>query len=179
MLDNIYDPVILENLKNISAYYKNLSTLSYDDIVNKLDGVTSLQINFEEQYDLLEDRQYSVVIIWDDIKDTRYEYLTVDQDPKDVYKNMIIALRKKMDPIFQITDQRGKYALEHPDLICEVNNNMIIFPRSIVDDVLACAVEFSSGEPDDVSCYINDEMVYIPSSLSSEVIEKRKKHEIK
>ena len=95
------------------------------------------------------------------------EYKTIDQDPKDVYNNIIMLLSKNKDmkPRFQIIINYDN----SQDLVCNTITDIIIFPKTIVRDLIENANEYSNKKPGDVYCIYRSKELFLPSQFEKEV----------
>lgn len=173
MVNKNYDTRIEENLKIESEYLRGLKTISYDELVDMLNDEKNLyQIEFYDKLDNLNDIHYSCIsILKNNDTSTVKEYLSVDQDAKDIYNSMTETLiRKNANFVFQVfTNYSGYY-----ELACNVGINILVFPREIIKDFMVSAVEYSDKRPSDISCIVGNKELFFPCSLSNEELEKRK-----
>ena len=164
---------IEENLKVIADYLKGLDKISYEEVVDMLtDTDNYYQIDFYTDQDILNDKQYSCVSIVKNFNtNTKEEYLSADQDVFDVYTNLISTFKeKKVEPIFQmLPDYFGHY-----EFVCSIGDNVLIFPRKIVRELLANASDHSNSKSNDIVCIFDDKELLLPSSLSSKDMKKEK-----
>lgn len=166
---------LMKNYEYLAEYYKNLKTISYDEVVDiLLSSKDSIKIDFFNKYDALNDINYSCVKIWNNTKDTTEEYLSVDQDFVKVYENLLSALKKKIkldDLILQIYPTYNGY-----ELGCYIGKrNILNFPSKIVNEVYKCSTEKYNKETNEVVCIyrgFEDREIFIPNSLPSKEKEK-------
>ncbi len=154
---------IEKNLKLIAEHLKSLSKISYEEIVDMLsDEENHYQIEFYDKVDILNDLHYICVsILKNNNTSTGKEYLSADQDIKDVYTNLITALKEKeVESIFQIfTNYSG-----HNQLACNVGKNVLMFPKEIVDELMKSSS--NSYRDDDILCVVGNKELFFPSSLT-------------
>lgn len=169
MNNNTYVSKVEENLRYQAEYLKNLKTISYDDIGKLLkDDNNFYQIHFYDQYDIINDIHYSCVNVLENNDTSKQEeYKTIDQDPKDVYNNIIMLLSKNKDmkPRFQIIINYDN----SQDLVCNTITDIIIFPKTIVRDLIENANEYSNKKPGDVYCIYRSKELFLPSQFEKEV----------
>lgn len=167
-----------ENCEYLAEYYKNLKTISYDEVVDiLLSSKDSIKIDFFNRYDALNDINYSCVKIWNNTKDTTEEYLSVDQDLVKVYENLLSALKKKIkldDLILQIYPT---YTYNGYELGCYIGKrNILNFPSKIVKEVYKCSTEKYNKETNEVVCiykgFYEDKEIFVPNTLPTEEKEK-------
>lgn len=122
---------IEENARIKSDCLKNLETISYDDIVDKLmDSQNAYQIEFYDKEDNLENKTYKCVSIFknEDTK-TLKRFLVPDQDDNEIYNGIMLAIISKgADAVYQTTELRGKVVLA-----CQVFNSVLFFPDIFTD----------------------------------------------
>lgn len=154
---------IEKNLKLIAEYLKSLSKISYEEIVDMLsDENNHYQIEFYENVDILNDLHYTCVsILKNNNTSTGKEYLSADQDIKDVYTNLITALKEKeVESIFQIfTNYFGQN-----QLACSVGENVLMFPKEIADELMKSSS--NSRRYDDILCVVGNKELFFSRSLT-------------
>ena len=118
----------IEELAKIkSDYLKNLETISYDEVIDKLmDSNNVYQITFFDQYDVLENKTYMCVKMFkNEDTSTLKEYKTPDQKDYEVYTGIMLAISQKgADPVYQTVELSGKTILA-----CQVDNSILLFPN--------------------------------------------------
>lgn len=168
MDNNTYVSKVEENLKFIAESLKNMKVISYNGIVNLLKNKDSFyQIQFYDQYDIINDIHYSCVNILKDYDTWKTEeYKTIDQNVKDVYNNLIETIENDadIDPVFQIIIDYNNM----PELICNVGDNILMFPKAIVKDLMACANEYPNNNPSDIYCIYRNKELFLPRSFEKD-----------
>ena len=162
-----------DNLKIIAEYLKSLSIVSYEDIIDMLNDMNNYyQIEFYDQFDVLNDKHYSCVsILKNHDTSTVRKYLSADQDVKDIYTNLIATLKeKKTETDFQIFTN----SCWRNQLACIVGENVLTFPQEIVDELMAGSSEYSCKGSDDILCIVGNKEIFLPGSLSNTGIKKKK-----
>ena len=172
-MDNkTYVSRVEENLKYIADYLKNLKTISYENIISLVKKDAYNQIQYYDRYDIINDVHYSCVsILKNNDTSTNEEYKTMDQDARDVYNNTIALFKKNnIDSMFQIiTNYDGKY-----ELICNIGKSIIIFPKSIVKELMACSTRHYNKNSNEIYCIYGNKELFLPSFLKTEEKEKTK-----
>jgi len=167
---------LMKNYEYLAEYYKNLKIISYDEVVDiLLSSKDSIKVDFFNQYDALNDINYSCVKIWNNTKDTTEEYLSIDQDIKKVYENLLNSLKSKIkleDLILQLVPTYIGYGL-----YCYIGEkNILEFPRKIVNEIYKYSTEKHNKETNDVVCiyrgFYEDKEIFVPNTLPTEEKEK-------
>lgn len=119
---------IEENARIKSDCLKNLETISYDEIVDKLmDSHNSYQIEFYDEVDILENKTYKCLSMFKNGNTSTLErFLVPDQEDKKIYNGIIAALLiKGKNTLYQtrINERWQKM------LTCQVGNSVLLFPN--------------------------------------------------
>ena len=150
--------------------YSNLKTISYEEVVDLLkDGGIHSQVGYFTWLDVINRKNYYCVTVLhqdDEISSTK-QYLAEDQNPIDIYNNLIKMIEtKKIKPVFKMLD------FFETEIFCSLGNNKIIFPREIVQN----AYDSSCDEKEDgIRCIYGKKEIYIPKVLNKETKYKKTK----
>ena len=157
-----------ENARIMAEYLKNLESISYDEIVDRLiDHENHYQIQFYNKHDIINNIYYSCIsILKNNETGNAVEYLSMDQNTKDVYNNLIKKKKKKenIDLSFQIFINYDNQS----DLACTCGDNVLIFPRAIVEELIDCSTEYSNKNPGVIYCIYGDKEIFIPKFLEKD-----------
>lgn len=152
---------IEELYKALSEYHKNLDTISYDKVVDLFkDESAHTQISFHTWNDVIDGKDYYCVTIFQkNKKGDPIKYLAEDQDPIDIYNNLMNMLgNKEVEPLFNIID-----IVRYPQIVCSTGDNTIVFPKEIVKLALDSS---SDKKENNIYCTLYGEKeMYIPKSL--------------
>ena len=153
----VYDKVEA-NLRIISMRLKNLKTISYDEIVDRLkDRSSNYQIDFYSKHDIIADINYNCCDIIKNNNTSKIErYLLNDSDIESIYTNFMESLkRKEVNPNFQIfLNYQGIN-----QLACTIGNSILIFPEELTEKLIA------SNSEDNVACISGEKQISIPRKL--------------
>lgn len=138
--------------------YNNLDTISYEEAVNLLIGNNiHSQIGYYSWRDCINKKNYYLVTVIDCDTCEMKKYLAEDQNPVDIYNNLMIEIEKKqINPRFRLINDSVT------EIMCCFGNNKIIFPTDIVQYVY----DLSSDKSEEgFMCIYGSTELFIPKSL--------------
>lgn len=138
--------------------YNNLDAISYEEAVDLLiDNNNHSQIGYHSWRDCINKKNYYLVTVLDCDTCKIKKFLAQDQNPVDIYNNLMIEIEKKqINPRFRLINDAVT------EIMCCFGNNKIIFPTDIVQYVY----DLSSDKSEDgFKCIYGGTEMFIPKSL--------------
>jgi len=153
----------------IAESYKKLEILHYDEIIKILKEKEYHRVTFYDGFDPLNNIHYCCVdVMKNNDTSTIINYKAEDQDPRQIYNNMVAGLKKEeLDAEYHIL-YNGDV-----DLICIIDTNLLTFPKQIVKDLRLCQTDLDHAQEGDIYCCDYKKICVFPSVLSEEVMQRR------